>query len=161
MARRAKIVETDTRLGRQSIDASKIIMFPKGLIGVEDQHEFTLLKIRDDSPFLILQSMNKPEFGLLVGDPYIFLPEYTIRIGDAEQALLKVQRAEQLAVLVTVSIPHGNPNQTSLNLTGPILINHTARIGLQVPQADVDPPRLMLRLLNNRPDEKNIASIEK
>ena len=94
--------------------------------------------------------MTNPDLGLLVGDPYIFMPEYSVRIGNAEQALLQVQSAEQVAVLVTVSIPHGHPNQTALNLTGPILINHDARIGIQVPQSDIDPPRLMLRLLNKQ-----------
>lgn len=153
MARRPKIREIDTRLGKHKIEAGKVITFPKGLIGFEDQRAFTLLQIREESPFLILQSMLKPDLGLLVGDPYIFMPEYSVRIGDAEQALLQVQSADQIAVLVTVTIPHGHPDQTSLNLTGPILINHDARIGVQVPQADIDPPRLMLRLLNKQDNE--------
>ena len=38
------------------------------------------------------------------------------------------------AVLVTVSIPAGAPEQAALNLTGPIVINYEARVGLQVPQ---------------------------
>lgn len=72
----------------------------------------------------------------------LFLPEYRIKIGDAEQNMLQVKTAGELAVLVTVSIPPGHPERTALNLTGPILINHEARIGLQVPQADVNPPRV-------------------
>lgn len=37
-------------------------------------------------------------------------------------------------MLVTVSIPAGAPEQAALNLTGPIVINYEARVGLQVPQ---------------------------
>ncbi len=155
MARRTEIIEAETRLGKRQIDLDKVIVFPRGLMGFEDQHEFTLLKIRDDAPFLILQSMQDPGLGLLVGDPYTFLPEYCIKVGDAEQTLLKVTDADELAVLVTVSIPPGHPENTSLNLTGPILINHEARIGVQIPQADVNPPRVLLRLAPGAPGEED------
>lgn len=170
MARRKEIVETeagrserpvekgvedfDTRLGKQRIDLEKLIVFPRGIMGFEDKRRFTLLKIKDDAPFLILQCLDDPKLGLLVGDPYTFLPEYVVRIGDAEQSLLQVSQADQLSVLVTVSIPPGHPDQTTLNLTGPILINHDARIGLQVPQVDANPPRLLLRLLNQEAKEE-------
>ncbi len=140
-------MRVQTRLGLQEIDAEKILFFPRGLIGFEDLRKFTLLQLREGAPFLILQSLERPDLGLLVGDPYTFLPDYHIKVGDAEQALLQVTSASQLVVLVTVSIPHGRPESTTLNLTGPVLINHEARIGLQVPQADFEGPgRVMVCL---------------
>jgi flagellar assembly factor FliW len=126
----------ETRLGPQTVHLDKVIHFPKGLIGFEDKKDFTLLQIRPDAPFLVLQSMDDPTLGLLVADPYGFLPDYQVRIGDAEQALLRVQTRDQAAVLVPVIIPPGRPEETALSLSGPILINHEARIGLQVPQAE-------------------------
>lgn len=140
------MIETETRLGLRQIDPAKVVEFPKGLIGYEDKHRFTLLKIRDDSPFLVLQSLDDPSLGLLVSDPYNFTDDYSVQISDAEQELLQVKSAKEVSILVTASIPHGRPDHTSLNLLGPILINHEARIGLQVPQTDINPPRLMLRL---------------
>ncbi|MEG6506292.1 flagellar assembly protein FliW [Nitratidesulfovibrio sp. 1201_IL3209] len=125
-----------TRLGRQKVALDKVLYFPRGLMGFEDRHEFTLLQLREGAPFLILQSMDDPRLGLLVGDPYSFLDDYPIRVGDAEQKLLRLRTIRQVAVLVTVSIPPGRPEKTALNLTGPILINHEARLGLQVPQTD-------------------------
>lgn len=125
-----------TRLGRQRVALDKVLYFPRGLMGFEDRHEFTLLQLREGAPFLILQSMDDPRLGLLVGDPYSFLDDYPIRVGDAEQKLLRLRTIRQVAVLVTVSIPPGRPEKTALNLTGPILINHEARLGLQVPQTD-------------------------
>lgn len=125
-----------TRLGRQKVALDKVLYFPRGLMGFEDKHEFTLLQLREGAPFLILQSMDDPRLGLLVGDPYSFIEDYPIRIGDAEQKLLRLRTIRQVAVLVTVSIPPGRPEKTALNLTGPILINHEARLGLQVPQTD-------------------------
>ncbi len=146
MARQEKIV-IQTRLGEQSIDASKIIYFPRGIIGFEDKHEFTLLKIRDDAPMLILQSIDDPSLGLLVADPYFFFSDYSLKIGDAEQKLLCLKDATDTTILVTVSIPHGKPHLTSLNLTGPIIINSEKKFGLQVPQSDANPPYVLLESL--------------
>ena len=129
-----KIIET--RLGRQVIARDKIIHFPRGLMGFENQHEFTLLQIKPEAAFLMLQSMSDPRLGLLVADPYCFMDDYQIRINEAEQKILHIATREQVAVLVTVSIPQGKPEKTALNLSGPILINHEARLGLQVPQME-------------------------
>lgn len=137
---RCKEVTVTTRLGRQTIKMDKVITFPRGLMGFENRHEFTLLQIRQGSPFLLLQSMEDPGLGLLVTDPYCFLDNYPIKIGDAEQHLLRIRTIRQVAVLVTVSIPPGKPELTTLNLTGPVLINHELRVGLQVPQSNTDTP---------------------
>ncbi len=143
-----KVIET--RLGRQVVQWDKVIHFPRGLIGFENRKDFTLLQIKPDVPFLVLQSVEESGLGLLVAEPYGFLPEYTVKVGDTEQKLLRVERQEQLTVLVTVAIPPGKPEETALNLTGPILINHEARIGLQAPQADGEAPE-KLYLKNVKP----------
>ncbi|MDR2075422.1 MAG: flagellar assembly protein FliW [Desulfovibrio sp.] len=137
---RQKIAIIQSRLGEREVDLYKVINFPRGLIGYEDKRRFALLQIRAEAPLLILQSMEEPDLGLLVADPYAFHPEYALRIGDAEQNLLKVAAAADLAVLVTATIPPGKPEETVLNLLGPILINRKARLGLQVPQAEGDSP---------------------
>ncbi len=129
-------VEIQTRLGVRTVDTDKVIYFPRGLAGFEGMHEFILLQIRPDTPFLVLQSMDSPTVGLLVADPYTFLQDYQVKVGDAEQKLLRLKGPEEVAVLVTVSIPEGKPEETSLNLVGPILVNQEKRVGLQVPQAD-------------------------
>ena len=136
-----KIIES--RLGRREIRLDKIIFFPRGIIGFEDMHEFILLQIQENAPLLVLQSIEKSSLGLLVADPFVFMPEYTLHIGDAEQKLLQAENAEELAVLVTASIPPGKPEETALNLLGPILINHRAHLGLQVPQIDMGGPARM------------------
>ena len=132
---RNKEIEIETRLGRRSIDAEKVVHFPRGLAGFENERDFILLQIRPEAPLLILQSTSNPVDGLLVADPYSFLDKsYAPQVGDAEKQLLHIENLEQAAVLVTVSIPAGAPEQAALNLTGPIVINYEARVGLQVPQ---------------------------
>lgn len=144
--------EIETRLGRQVVALDKVIHFPRGIIGFEDRKDFTLLQIRPGAPFLVLQSMDDPGLGLLVADPYGFLPEYTVKVGDAEQKILKIATREELAVLVTVAIPPGEPERTVISLTGPILINHGARIGIQAPQTDMrEPTKILLNTVDLTP----------
>lgn len=131
---REKVIEIDTRLGRRAIDPEKIIHFPRGLAGFENEHDFILLQLQPDAPLLILQSIKRPEVGLLVADPYSFLESFPILLGEAEKDMLKLDNVKEGALLVTVSIPDGKPQDAMLNLAGPIIINYQVRIGLQVPQ---------------------------
>lgn len=133
-----KEIKVQTRLGEQSVSLERVLRFPRGLIGYEDKRDFVLLQIREDVPFLVLQSLEEPSLGLMVADPYNFVKDYSIRLSDAEQNMLNVSAPEQVSVLVTVSIPAGRPDDTCLNMMGPVVINHEARIGMQVPQAETD-----------------------
>lgn len=135
-----KEIKVQTRLGEQKVSLDRVLRFPRGLIGYEDKRDFVLLQIREDVPFLVLQSLEDPSLGLMVADPYSFVEEYSIRLSDAEQHMLNVDEPGQVSVLVTVSIPAGKPEETCLNLMGPVVINHEARLGLQVPQSETAQP---------------------
>ena len=100
-----RIVET--RLGRLTLPEERVLQFPRGLIGFGDQREFTLIQVRDDSPFLVLQSLDNPSLGLLVADPYSFMTEYEVVIGEADRRVLGIDSREQATILVTVTIPQG------------------------------------------------------
>ena len=129
-----------TRIGEREIDEAAIIQFPHGLIGLEDETEFVLLTIQDDSPFLLLQSLKKPEFGLLVSDPYAFLSDYKVKLDPASKKIIEQDKDTELAYLVTVSIPDGKPEDMKLNLTGPIVINSQKKCGVQIVQNDPKQP---------------------
>ncbi|MDO5483873.1 MAG: flagellar assembly protein FliW [Desulfovibrionaceae bacterium] len=146
MARETEI-EIDSRLGRRVIDTQKVLHFPHGLIGLENERDFILLQIRPEAPLLILQSVNNPLVGLLVADPYSFMDRFPISLSEAEKQLLQIGQITDAAVLVTVSIPPGHPQDAMLNLTGPILINHQARIGLQAPQNMDGPAQVRMHAL--------------
>jgi flagellar assembly factor FliW len=119
-----------------SLPEDRVLTFPRGLIGFMGHREFTLIQVREESPFLVLQSLDDPKLGLLVADPYSFMTEYEVVIGDADRRLLGIETREQATLLVTVTIPQGMPERTTLNLSGPIVLNNEARIGLQIPQTD-------------------------
>lgn len=130
----------NSRLGPHDIEEDKIIKFPRGLIGFEYLQDFVLLQINENSPLLVLQSIDDPSIGLLVTDPFSFVPDYLVSFGEHDQLVLETKNQKDLAILVTVSIPPGEPDKTSLNLLGPILINHSICKGVQVPQTGSDGP---------------------
>lgn len=145
----------DSRIGRQEIDEDRIIYFSRGLIGFEHLRQYVLLQIGENSPMLLLQSTEDPAVGLLVADPYSFASHYKIDIGNAEQLILQAEERDDIAVLVTVSIPMGKPEDTSLNMLGPIVINHVKKVGLQIPQTDTNtPPKFYI----NRQQESGLGS---
>lgn len=123
-----------SRIGPLNVEERRLILFPKGLVGFEQQREFALLRLRDDSAFFLLQSSTDPNLGLMVTDPYVFVPDYRIRIGSAEQELLRLKNIREAVVLVTVTIPPGKPEDAVINLVGPLVINIRSRRGMQVPQ---------------------------
>jgi len=136
MAGRQKTVLIQTKLGDREVARDSVLYFPHGLIGLDDKREFVLIPVRDNSPFLLLQCVTDAGLGLLVADPFPFLPDYNIKLEQAEKKILRVENLRQIAVLVTVTIPKNNPQGTTLNLSGPIILNTKARLGLQAPQVD-------------------------
>ncbi|MBR4741993.1 MAG: flagellar assembly protein FliW, partial [Desulfovibrio sp.] len=140
MEQELKTIEIDTRLGKRCIDTSKIIVFPRGLIGFEEEHRFVLLQIKPNAPLLVLQSVKNPQLGLLVTDPKYFLDDYNPTLNEGERHLLQIMDDKDMAILVTVSIPQGEPSKAMLNLTGPIIVNYHSCVGLQVPQNEMAGP---------------------
>lgn len=137
-----------SRIGPISVSMDKTIRFPRGLIGFETLREFALVEFKPGSPFHFLQSMEMPGMGMMLADPFSFLPDYEIRLASVEERLLKVKSIRDLVILVTVTVPKGDPEGCTLNLTGPICVNVQERLGLQSPQTDLPyPSRVLLREL--------------
>ncbi|SDN33632.1 flagellar assembly factor FliW [Desulfonauticus submarinus] len=125
-------IEVSSRLGKIIIDKSKIIYFPRGLIGFEGYHYFVLLQIKDKSPFLLLQSTENSRLGLIVADPFVFVPHFRFSLNKIEEKVLRISGRDEISVLATVNIPAGKPENTTLNLSGPIVINNKSKRGLQL-----------------------------
>ncbi|MBQ7617262.1 MAG: flagellar assembly protein FliW [Desulfovibrio sp.] len=154
MEQEPRTIEIDTRLGKRTVDTNRIIHFPRGLVGFEEEERFVLLQIKPEAPLLVLQSVKSPQLGLLVTDSRCFLSEYKPHISSAELNLLGLTDLQEAAILVTVSIPQGEPAKATLNLTGPIIVNHLNCLGLQIPQNDmVGPARVNLYDLSEQKNQ--------
>ncbi len=147
----------NSRIGPLSVSTDKAIRFPRGLIGFESLREFALVEFKPGSAFHFLQSMELPGMGMMLADPFSFLPGYEVRLAAVEERILKVRSIRDLIILVSVTVPKGDPEGSTLNLTGPICVNVQARLGLQSPQTDLAfPPKVLLRDLGG--GEKRLAN---
>lgn len=120
--------------GEVEIDQSKIIEFVNGIVGFPELTEFALISNNEeniDSPIKWLQSMQDGEVALPVIDPLLILPDYNPQVEDEWLKSLGELSAENLLVLVTVTVPK-NITGMSVNLKGPIIIQVDQKKACQV-----------------------------
>ncbi|NLH49777.1 MAG: flagellar assembly protein FliW [Myxococcales bacterium] len=125
------IVVESTRFGRLEVHSDKVIHLLGGLLGFPKSQRFVMLDHDKDSPFKWLQSMDEPFLAVPVTDPKVFFPDYHIRIKRDELATLRVTSAEELVVMVVLSL-RTDPADMTANLKGPIIIHAQKLIGRQV-----------------------------
>lgn len=131
--------------GEISIDECEILTFSEGLPGFEDVRQFALLGgDKGQAPFFWLQSIDRPDLALVVVDPFIIYPEYTVDVDDSDIEVLKIRDVEKILTLCIVVIPE-EIREMRANLKAPILINLENNTGKQVLQhSDTLPIRYFL-----------------
>lgn len=111
----------------------KKIHFPKGLIGLENYHNFTLAELPDQTQFWLLQSLEDEHFGLVITNPFWFMPDYDFELTESEAEQMGVK--ENLDVFVTINVG-ATPENITANLMGPIILDQNAGIGFQMLVSD-------------------------
>jgi flagellar assembly factor FliW len=118
-----------TRFGAVTIEAEDILVFPMGLMGLEDCQHWVLLADAQNDALGWLQSASRPDVALAVVTPRRFVPDYQVRIVRSELAPLAIQTAQDAKVLVIVG---KNDRAITLNLKAPLVLNLDSRLGRQV-----------------------------
>ena len=119
--------------GEIEIDDSKIIRFPKGIIGFPDMTQFALMhdKDKDSNTIRWLQSLDEPTFAMPVMDPLYVKPDFNPVVEEEVIKDLLPMEDEDMLVLVTVTVPQDLTKMT-VNLKGPIIINSDSCVAAQV-----------------------------
>ncbi len=119
--------------GEIEIEDSKIIHFPKGIIGFPDMTQFALMhdKDKDSNTIRWLQSLDEPTFAMPVMDPLYVKPDFNPAVEEETIKDLLPMENEDMLVLVTVTVPQDLTKMT-VNLKGPIIINSDSCIAAQV-----------------------------
>ncbi|MBZ2174824.1 flagellar assembly protein FliW [Schnuerera sp. xch1] len=121
-----------TNFGLIEIDEEKIINFPEGLLGFEDEKQFIIINSEDeDSLFQWLQSVNNQELAFVIINPFFVFPDYDIIIPETAQNKLKIKDKQDIGVYTIVVVPEDMEKMTT-NLLGPIIINIKEKLGKQV-----------------------------
>jgi flagellar assembly factor FliW len=108
------------------------ITFPAGLPGFPQSHEFELAPWGPaGSPFLLLSSTTDPDVGFVVVAPWVFYPDYEFELDSATAERLGLNAAED-AVVFTVVTLRERPEDSTVNLLGPIVVNRFTHEAAQV-----------------------------
>jgi flagellar assembly factor FliW len=114
----------------------QIILLTPGLLGFSQFNRYVLIEHTQEAPFLWLQSVDNPDLAFVVIDPRQVVPGY--QPGPLTEVMrdLDVERPEDLTILVILTIPPGRPQEMTVNLMGPVVINLKNRRGRQLVMED-------------------------
>ncbi len=131
------------------ISTDEMIHFPEGLPGFETEKRFVYLH-PEDSVFGCLQSCQTPEVAFIVISPFRLCPDYDFVLDEKKVDLLGLAKPDDALILAIVTIPPGQPDQATVNLQAPLVINPQTRKGIQVILSDSGYP-LRFRLWAKKP----------
>lgn len=117
--------------GKIEIVESDIISFKSGLPGFEKLEEFILLPLADESPFIIMQSVNDSDVAFVTVEPGNLIQNYEFEISDKAEKELKIESISNLLILNIITLKDQIKNSTA-NLSAPIVINLEEKLGKQV-----------------------------
>ena len=120
------------RFGEIEVDEGKIVHFADGIPAFEEEHEFLIIPYDEESPYVFLQSMATPELAFLMTMPFVFFPEYEFELDDANQEKLGLTRQEDMLVYMLLTIPDGQVELMTANLTAPIVMNQVTMQARQI-----------------------------
>ena len=118
--------------GEVTIDDSKMIHFPGGIVGFPDLKDFALIHDAEQgnqAGIRWMQSVQEPEFAMPVVDPLVAKEDYNPVVDD--ELLKVIGESEDMLVLVTITVP-SDLTKMSVNLKAPIVINVEERKACQV-----------------------------
>lgn len=121
-----------TRLGDFELQENEIITFPEGIPGFEELKKFAVISLDETKPICWLVSLEDESVALPIIDPWLVEEDYEIELSENELRILKVEDPSDIVVWSVVTIPFGKPEESTVNLKAPIIINLKNGIGMQV-----------------------------
>ena len=108
------------------------IRFAAGLPGFPHVHNFHLKPWGPPgSPYLLLRAVDDPDVGFVVVPPWVFYPDYEFDLDDASAERLGLAVADDAIVLAVVTLKD-RPEDATLNLLGPIVVNRHSHEAAQI-----------------------------
>jgi flagellar assembly factor FliW len=108
------------------------IRFAAGLPGFPHVHNFHLKPWGPPgSPYLLLRAVDDPDVGFVVVPPWVFYPDYEFDLDDASAERLGLAVADDAIVLAVVTL-RDRPEDATLNLLGPIVVNRHSHEAAQI-----------------------------
>lgn len=141
--------------GEVTIEDSKLIHFPGGIVGFPELQDFALIHDPDQGEnggIRWMQSIQEPQFAMPVIDPLRVMPTYNPVVEDDLLLPLDDIEPEELLVLVTITVPSDLTKMT-VNLKAPFIINAANRKAAQIIVEGYDVKFPVYEILQNKQKE--------
>ena len=121
-----------TRFGNIEVKETEVLNFPVGLYGFETENQFTRLPFAPniESPMEWLQSLQTPGLAFVITDPFLYVPDYSVKLTESEKTEIGFEPGHTLETRVIVRIPENYLEMTA-NLVAPLVINLTSGLARQ------------------------------
>ncbi len=120
------------KLGEIEIDENSIIHFVSPIIGFNDINQYVIVKLNQNDKFSWLQACNDKSVTFPITVPQAFDIDYTFEIDDNNQKLLNLEGSDDILTFNIVNIPLNRPEDATINLLAPVVINIKQNIGAQL-----------------------------
>ncbi len=120
-----------TNVGEIEIEEKDIVIFKQGIPGFEFLKRFAVIALEDTKPIQWLVSLEDKEVSLPVIDPWLIRYDYHLDIPKNIVDYLKITNQEKAFILAVVRIPGSKPDDMTVNLAAPIIINLDNNMALQ------------------------------
>ena len=120
------------------VPAAQVYEFYPGLGGFEDHHQYALIP-DEDSPLEWLQSTADPDVVFALLEPFIFCPDYSFEMTDADAAALELTRPAD-AMIRSILTLRDSASSITANLMAPVVLNPSMRLGRQIVLQETEQP---------------------
>jgi flagellar assembly factor FliW len=121
---------TTTRFGELTVEESKIMVMPEGMLGFEETR-FILLTPQSLAPFCWFQAVDNPELAFVVVDTQSCITDYSVKLTAEEYEKLGLSDSAEVVFLAVVTMA-ADPFEITVNLQGPIAINPERMLAKQI-----------------------------
>ncbi len=118
------------RFGEVEVNSDSIIRIPEGPVGFPDYEQFVFIDQVSETPFRTLQSLDNPEFSLVVVDPLLARQDFQFDVTMDVLKQIEAISVDNIEIYVTAK-KHQHVEQITVNLKAPFLINSRVQIGCQ------------------------------
>jgi flagellar assembly factor FliW len=127
-------------------NSEQVLHFADGIPGFPDHRRFLLVDVVEGGAFQLMQSIDDEQMSMVVGVPWVFFPDYSPELPEADERELGITDPADAVVFCPVTLDPDD-DVAYVNLLGPFVVNIKTLQGRQVVLADdTHPVRAEVRL---------------
>src|SRR3990167_6049962 len=117
--------------GNLRIEKENIITLEQGLLGFKKLKQYAIIDVEECLPFEWLVSVEEPAVAFAILNPTLLFSDYKPSLTKDDLVLLDIKKEMDVEMFCIVTLGE-TPENVTLNLKGPILINMKNKMGKQI-----------------------------